>query len=337
MEYLQIKGIDKKCSRFIVGTANITDPDGPEEEFKKLDDAWEQGVNVFDAAHSYGAPRVGSTEIALGKWVKSRGIKREDIVITTKCGHPRYFDFNPFLSRGAVHAYDMESELNDSLCKWHTDYIDVLYLHRDDPNTSVAEIMETFNKFKKQGKVRVFGAANWQFDRIREANEYAEAHGLQGFGIVEEHYSLAEMFGDPFGQGSGSISGPQYAGMREYLKEKGLVCASYSALSGGFCTGRFTREQFEKDPESIWEGVRIGYCHPDNFTRIERAAELAKAKGLTIPQVCMAYTMSGGFEVLPIIGARNHEELMSTLSTLEIRLTRAECDWIDLSSDERPF
>ena len=146
MEYTQIKGIDKKCSRFIVGTANITDPDGPEEEFKKLDDAWEQGVNVFDAAHSYGAPRVGSTEIALGKWVKSRGIKREDIVITTKCGHPRYFDFNPFLSRGAVHAYDMESELNDSLCKWHTDYIDVLYLHRDDPNTSVAEIIETFNK-----------------------------------------------------------------------------------------------------------------------------------------------------------------------------------------------
>ena len=198
MEYLQIKGIDRKCSRFIIGTMTIKDPDGPESEFKKLDDAWEQGVNVIDAAHSYGAPRVGSTEIALGKWVKSRGLKREEYTITTKCGHPRYFDFNPFLSRNAVHSYDMESELNDSLCKWHTDYVDVLYLHRDDPNTSVAEIIETFNKFKKEGKVRVFGAANWQFDRIKEANDYAEAHGLQGFGIVEEHYSVAAMYADPF-------------------------------------------------------------------------------------------------------------------------------------------
>ena len=337
MEYTGIKGLDKKCSRFIIGTAFITDPDGPESEFKVLDDAWAQGVNVIDAAHSYGAPRVGSTEIALGKWVRSRGFKREDYVITTKCAHPRYFDENPHLQRTAVHSYDMESELHDSLTKWHADYIDVLYLHRDDPNTTVAEIIETLNRFKKQGLVKVFGAANWSFERVKEANDYADAHGLQGFGIVEEHYSLAAMFGDPFGQGSGTISGPKYAEMRKYLTEKGIVCASYSARSGGFCTGRFTREQFEKDPGSIPEGVRVGYCHPDNFTRVERAGELARAKGLTIPQICMAYTMCGGFEVLPIIGARNHEELMSTLSTLDIKLTKAECDWIDLTSDERPF
>ncbi len=337
MEYLKIKGIDRDCSRFIIGTMTIKDPDGPESEFKKLDDAWEQGVNVIDAAHSYGAPRVGSTEIALGKWVKSRGLKREEYTITTKCGHPRYFDFNPFLSRNAVHSYDMESELNDSLCKWHTDYVDVLYLHRDDPNTSVAEIIETFNRFKKEGKVRVFGAANWEFDRIKEANDYAEAHGLQGFGIVEEHYSVAAMYADPFGQGSGTVSGPKYAEMRKYLKEKGIICASYSALSGGFCTGRITREGFAANPDSVPEGTRKAYCHPDNFTRVERAGELAKAKGLTIPQVCMAYTMCGDFEVMPIIGANNHDELMSTLSTLDIKLTRAECDWIDLTSDERPF
>jgi aryl-alcohol dehydrogenase-like predicted oxidoreductase len=337
MEYLKIKGIDRDCSRFIIGTMTIKDPDGPESEFKKLDDAWEQGVNVIDAAHSYGAPRVGSTEIALGKWVKSRGLKREDYVITTKCAHPRYFDRNPFLQRTAVHSYDMESELHDSLTKWHADYVDVLYLHRDDPNTTVAEIIETLNKFKKQGLVKVFGAANWQVDRIKEANDYAEAHGLQGFGIVEEHYSLAEMVGDPFMQGSGSLSGPKYKDAIKYLVGQGISCASYSALSGGFCTGRVTREQFEKDPDSVPGNLKIGYCYPDNFTRMERATELAAAKGLTVPQVCMAYTMSGELDVMPIIGARNHEELMSTLSTQEIKLSKAECDWIDLTSDERPF
>ena len=337
MEYTKIKGLEKDCSRFIIGTMTITQNDGPEEEFLKLDDAWEQGVNVIDAAHSYGFPRIGSTEVALGKWVKSRGIKREDFVLTTKCAHPLYFDQNPFLYRNTVHDYDMEHELNDSLVKWHTDYVDVLYLHRDDPETSVAEIIEVLNKFKRQGKVKVFGAANWQYDRIKEANDYAEAHGLQGFGIVEEHYSLAEMVGDPFRMGSGSLSGPKYKNAIKYLNEQGICCASYSALSGGFCTGRYTREEFAKNPDSVPRNLQTGYAYPDNFTRMERATELANAKGLTVPQVCMAYTMSGDLDVLPIIGARNHDELMSTLSTLEIKLTKAECDWIDLTSDDKPF
>ena len=337
MEYLRFPGLDKKVSRFIAGTAFITDPRALPEHLSHMDDAWEEGVNIIDSAHSYGAPNVGSTEIALGKWIRSRGIKREDIVITSKCGHPRYYDFEPFLSRSCVHDFDMESDLNDTLAKFYTDYVDVLYLHRDDPNTPVQEIIDALNKFKKQGKVRLFGAANWSWARVKEANDYAAASGQQGFGIVEEHYSLAEMIADPFTAGSGTISGPKYAADRQALVDAGIPVASYSALSGGFCTGRFTRKAFAADPGKFPEGVRIGYCGDDNFTRVERAAELAKEKGLTVPQICMAYTMSGPLTVLPIIGAANKAELLNTLSTLEIRLTKAECDYIDLTSDERPF
>ena len=335
MQYGKIKGIDKKASRFIIGTMFINDPSGRPEHLERLDDAWEQGVNVLDSAHSYGFPNIGSTEVALGKWLLSRKINRDDIIITTKCGHPRYFDQEPFLMRSAVHAFDMESELHDTLTKLHTDYVDVLYLHRDDPETPVSEIIDTFNKFKKQGKVLAFGAANWQYDRIKEANDYAEATGQQGFSIVEEHYSLAEMIGDPFRAGSGSLSGPKYAEARRYLIEKGIPVASYSALSGGFCTGRITREAFRNDPESIPEGVRVGYCVDDNFTRVERAAVLAAEKGVSVAQICMAYTMFGDLDVYPIIGAANHAELESTLAAAGMTLTKAECDWMDLTSDER--
>ena len=326
MEYTKIKGIDTKCSRFIIGTMSIHDPNGPEEEFEKLDDAWEQGVNVIDSAHSYGYPNIGSTEFALAKWIRDRGFKRDEYVITTKCGHPTF--------RPMVHDYDMESELHDSLFKFNTDYVDVLYLHRDDPNTPVSEIMDALNKFKRQGKVKIFGAANWKYDRLKEANDYAAANGLEGFSIVEEHYSVAEMIGEPFVPGSGSVSGPRYAKMRQYLIDNNIPVASYSALSGGFCTGRFTREAYAADPESFPQGLRAGYCCDDNFTRVERAAELAKAKGVTTAQICMAYTMCGDINVLPIIGARTHEELMSTLACLDIKLTKAECDYIDLTSDK---
>ena len=177
--------------------------------------------------------------------------------------------------------------------------------------------------------------ASRSYDRIKAVNDYAEASGQEGFSIVEEHYSLAEMIGDPFRQGSGSLSGPKYAEARKYLIEKGIPVASYSALSGGFCTGRITREAFEANPDSVPEGVRVGYCVPDNFTRVERAAVLAKEKGVSIAQICMAYTMFGELDVFPIIGAANHAELESTLAALDTKLTKAECDWMDLTSDER--
>ena len=329
MEYGKIKGIDKKCSRFIIGTMQIHEYDGPEEELKKLDAAWERGCNVIDSAHGYGWPNEGSTETALGKWVKSRGFNREDYVLTTKCAHTS-------MIRSRLHEYDMESELHDSLVRWGVEYVDVLYLHRDDPTVPVAEVINALNKFKRQGLVRAFGAANWKIARVREANEYAEANGLQGFSIVEEHYSVAAMHGEPFMPGSGSISGPDYAEDRKWLVDNEIPVASYSALSGGFCTGRFTREQFEKDPDSIPRGVRAGYCYPDNFERMDRAAALAAKKGISMAQLCMAYTMSGEMDVYPIIGARNEEELESTLSTLNMRLTKEECDWIDLTSDREP-
>ena len=337
IKYGKINGVDKKVSRYIMGTAYITTPTAKPEQIEHLNDAFETGINTIDSAHSYGAPNVGSTEIALGKWIKESGIKREDIVIMSKCGHPAYFDFDPFLSRSMIHPFDMESELYDTLCKFYTDYVDVLYLHRDDPKVPVEVIIDTLNRFKKEGMVKAFGAANWSIERVKEANAYAEANGLQGFSIIEEHFSLAEMVGDPFMQGSGTISGPKYKAERQYCVDTQIPVASYSPLSGGFCVGFVTREKFAADPDKIPEGMRIGYCYPDNFTRMERAAELAKHKGVTVPQIAMAYTMATPMDVFPIIGANNHAELISSLEALDITLTQAECDWMDLTSDERPF
>ena len=77
IRYGKIKGVDKKVSRYIMGTAYITTPTAKPEQIEHLNDAFENGINTIDSAHSYGAPNVGSTEIALGKWLKESGIKRE--------------------------------------------------------------------------------------------------------------------------------------------------------------------------------------------------------------------------------------------------------------------
>lgn len=234
-----------------------------------------------------------------------------------------------------MHAFDLSADLFDSLAKMKTDYIDVYYLHRDDIHTTVAELMDELNWHYKEGRIKAFGAANWSYERIAEANAYARANGLQPMVIAEEHYSIAEQINDPFRQGSGTVSGPKNAKARKWFVENNIPIASYSCLSGGFLSGRVTREQFEADPESVHRGMRHAYCYDINFRRLERVEQLAKEKGCSVAQIALAYTMSGELDVFPIIGARTPEEVQSCVEALDIHLTQAECDWLDLTSDER--
>ena len=327
MEYGTIKGINKKVSRYFVGTMSMTSYEPTPEELQRLDRAFEAGMNVLDCAQGYGYPNLGSTEVALGKWINSRGI-RDQVVLTTKGCHP-----NPFRTR--VHAYDIDSDLFDSLAKMKTDYIDMYYLHRDDVNTPVSELIDKLNEHIRAGRVLAIGVTNWSYERIKEANEYAKATGQVGFTLSESHYSIAEQLDEPFAPGSGTISGPKYEEARRWYKENDIPVASYSTLSGGFVTGRITRESYKADPESVSRSVRVAYCHDINFTRLERTAILAKEKGVTIAQIGLAYAMTGELDVYPIIGAANIEEIESSIAALDIKLTAAERSWIDLTSDER--
>ncbi|MCQ2557523.1 MAG: aldo/keto reductase [Oscillospiraceae bacterium] len=327
MEYGKIKGISKPASRYIVGTMQFGEYDYKPEYVQTLDNAYEAGINVIDTAWSYGHPNEGCSEWVVGKWIRENNL-RDKIILTTKCCHPNDW-------RTKVHSYDILSEFHDSLARMQVDYVDVLYLHRDDPNTSVQEIIDTLDTLRTQGLVSVYGVANWGFERIKEANDYAASVGKQGFSFIEEHYSVAEMIDEPFMLGSGSISGPKYAEARKYYAEQQIPVASYSCLSGGFVTGRITREGFKANPDSVNPSVRKGYCYDVNFDRLDRVIALANEKGVTPAQIGMAYTMGSDMDVYPIVGALNKAELDSSLAALDIKLTKAECDWLDLTSNER--
>ena len=115
MEYSTFEEGGKKVSRFIVGTMNIINKDDNEEDFKRLDDALELGINVIDTAMGYGR---GTTEMALGKYFESRK-NRDEVFLISKCCHP-----SPWRTR--VTTFDMEADLNDALVKMKTDYIEHL-------------------------------------------------------------------------------------------------------------------------------------------------------------------------------------------------------------------
>jgi aryl-alcohol dehydrogenase-like predicted oxidoreductase len=324
MEYTTFPGIDRKVSRFIIGTASIMLKDDNSQDFDRLDAALELGINVLDTALSYGRD---TTEVALGKYFKERG-RRKDFVLITKGCHPNFY-------RKRVTPYDLESDLNDSLAKLGTDYIDLYLLHRDDPEVPVGPLMETLDRYRREGKILAYGVSNWTTARIEEANQYAKEHNLAPIVVSSPNYSLAQQYREPWAPGCITISGPENESERAWYKKTQMPVLAYSSMARGLFSGRITRELFEKDPGSIDEVCANAYCGPENFTRLERCTELAKEKGCTIPQVAMAFILNSGMNVFPIIGAENREEMLSSIGALDVKLTQAEVDWLDLKRDSR--
>jgi aryl-alcohol dehydrogenase-like predicted oxidoreductase len=324
MEYSKFDSIDKKVSRFIVGTMSIVDKEDLKEDFERLDAAIEMGINTLDTAMGYGR---GTTEMALGKYFKSRG-NRDNIFLISKACHP-----SPWRTR--VNTFDLEADLNDALVKMHTDYIDLYMLHRDDVSKPVGPLMDTFYKYYKAGKILGYGVSNWTVERIEEANAYAKANNIPPLTVSSPNYSLAQQYAEPWAPGCITISGPENKKSQDWYAANQMPVLAYSSMARGLFSGRITREQWMNRPEEIDPVCVKAYCGDTNFTRLERADILAKEKGVSIPQIALAFILCGEMNVFPIVGAANHDELASSVGSLAVKLTKEEVEWLDLKRDNR--
>jgi aryl-alcohol dehydrogenase-like predicted oxidoreductase len=318
MQYTKITGIDKPVARLVLGTM-IINSNELEKSFSLMDEAVELGYTTFDTAHAY------PSEWAIGRWMESRQA-REKVVIISKGAHPNH-------DRKRVTPFDITSDLHDSLARLRTDYIDLYLLHRDDTDLPVGPIVEVLNEHYRAGKIRAFGGSNWTHERIQEANDYAKEHGLVPFIASSPHYSLAEQVEEPWAPGCIAISGPSETKAREWYENNQMPVFAYSSLARGFFSGRVSREVFEKSKENIDPACLTAYCHEQNFKRLDRAFKLAAEKGVSVPQIALAYILNQKMNVFPIVGAANREELKSNLEVLDIKLSSEELSWLNLERD----
>jgi len=322
MQYENLPGIAKPISRLIQGTANAAfDPGKPDQAFALLDMALEHGYNTFDTAHCYGE----GNESTLGRWVRERGV-RDQVVILAKGAHP--------YGHNRVTPEDIESDMNESMQRQGLDYFDLYVLHRDDPSVPVGPIVEALNAHKKAGRIGAFGGSNWTHDRIREANEYAQAHGLTPFAVSSPNFSLAEQYEEPWG-GCISISGPQGDAARKWYAASDVALTPWSAFAGGFFSGRFQRDNLETFPkDNYFDQLCIRcYCGETNFQRLDRAGELAQAKGVTVPQIAVAFVMNQPMNTFALISSQTHEQFASNAAALDIKLTPQELYYLDLKAE----
>ena len=322
MKYGRIKGFSKRISRILQGTIMLRS-DEEKKGFKLLDGLYALGVNGFDGAHIYGG---GQCERVLGKWIESRGV-RDKVVILTKGAHHN-------ADRKRVTPYDITTELHDSLARCRTDFIDVYVLHRDDPDVPVGPIVEVLNEHKAAGRIGLFGGSNWTYERIQEANEYAYKHNLTPFTVSSPNYSLAEQVREPWPD-CVSISGPQGEAARKWYSEQKMPLFTWSSLAQGFFSGRFTRRTFEKYKANLPGSCVDAYCYEQNFDRLDRVRKLAREKGLSVPQIALAYIMNQPLNIFALIGVFHPRECKANIEALNLKLTKKERDWLDLKRDDR--
>jgi aryl-alcohol dehydrogenase-like predicted oxidoreductase len=322
MQYANIPGIDKPISRLVQGTVMINTKE-LERSFKLLDEVFECSCNTFDTAHGYGN---GEAERTLGRWINERGI-RDRVVILGKGAHHNQ-------DRRRVTPFDITSDLHDSLARLKTDYIDLYVLHRDDPSVQVGPIVEVLNEHWQAGRIHAFGGSNWTHARVQEANAYAEAHGLTPFAVSSPNFSLAEQVKEPWPECI-SISGPKQRAAQAWYLETQMPLFVWSSLAGGFFSGRFNRDNLDTFESYLDKLCVQSYCYEDNFKRLDRARELAEEKGLTIPQIAMAYVHNQPLNIFALVGCQNGAEFKANAEALEVKLSPEEVAWLDLRSEGR--
>ncbi len=310
MQYQTIPNVPRPVSRLIFGTSNPRFRRG-DDCGAFLDELVRMGITAFDTARVY-----GKAERVLGQWMSSRG-NREEVVILSKGGHPALFI--PRLSERAIRR-----DLSVSCRELQTDRIDIYLLHRDDPRRPAGEYVEILNALHAEGRIGAFGGSNWTQRRIEEANEYAYRKNLVPFTVSSPYFGLADMKGDPFGNGAVSIAGHGNEASREWYRAQGMAVCAYSALGSGFFSGRVKR------PSDLKGWPRRAFATEENFERLRRCEELARERGASPAQIALAWALAEEMNVFAIVTSTNLSRMRLNLGALAIQLSEEERRYLDL-------
>jgi aryl-alcohol dehydrogenase-like predicted oxidoreductase len=297
-----------------------TEPERFENTCKLMDRFVEAGGTTIDTARVYGK---GTSEQAFGEWLKRSG-RRDQMVVIGKGAH---HDQQTMVRR--VTPEGIHEDVATSLREMQLDVIDIYILHKDDPDAAVGPVVEALNQEVRDGRIKVFGGSSWSHQRLAEANAYAEAHGLQPFGVSSPNLALA-VPNEPMWFGCISIAGD--AETQAWYAQTRMPIFAWSSQARGFFSGRYSPSYTEGATEDQKNVIRTYYSEA-NWERFNRAQELAREKGRTLQQITLAWVLHQPLEVYALIGPANVAELDNSLGALDVELTADEVAWLNLEGE----
>jgi len=261
--------------------------------------ALEMGINFFDTADVYS---LGESEVVLGRALKHFGAKREHVVIATKVWNVMSSDCN---DRGLSRKHIMQ-DVDASLRRLGTDYIDLYQIHRYDPHTPIEETLEALNDLVRMGKVLYLGASSmyaWQFAK---AQHVAEQHGWTKFVTMQNHYNL--------------VYREEEREMLPLCSDQGVGVIPWSPLARGLLTSdavqSTTRSETDEYAKTLYGTA--------NMEIVQAVADIAAERGVSRAAVGLAWVAKHPTVTAPIIGATKPQHIADALTSLDITLTADE-------------
>jgi 1-deoxyxylulose-5-phosphate synthase len=307
MEYTRLGRTGLSVSRLALGCMSYGDPTAPgahpwaltendaEPFFRQ---AIELGITFWDTANSY---QNGSSEELVGRAV-TRYSRREDVVLATKVfGRMHDGPGGKGLSRKAI-----LEQVDTSLRRLGTDYIDLYQIHRFDPDAPVEETMEALHDIVKAGKVRYLGASSmyaWQFAKLQHA---AELHRWTPFVSMQNQYNLLRRQDEPE--------------LMAMCGDLGVGLVPYSPQG----KGRLARPWGEQSQRSSTDHVVQAFDSPLDEPVVDAVQAVAEARGVSMAQIALAWVLRNPLVSSPIVGATKPHHLPEAIAALELQLSPDE-------------
>ncbi len=315
MEYRTLGRSGMQVSRYCLGAMMFGAMGNREHDdcVRIIHKALDSGVNFIDTADVYSA---GESEQIVGKALADR---RDKVILATKFYGPMGQDRNMM---GGSRRWIVR-EVESSLRRLGTDYIDLYQIHRFDENTDLEETMSALSDLVHQGKIRCFGSSMFPADRIVESHWVAEKRGLLRFRCEQPWYSIFSREVERF--------------VLPACERYGMGAIVWSPLDGGWLTGRYLKPEDLKESSRVVMGARRrgGKFNPESEiirTKLELANGLnvlAKEAGLSLTHMALAFVLEHPVVTSAIIGPRTYAQLEDLLACADLRLDGALIDRID--------
>ena len=273
------------------------------------------GVNLFDTADVYS---VGRSEEVLGK---ALGTKRDQVLISTKTT----FRFADGPNDVGSSRYHMRRQLEGSLKRLGTDYVDIYHLHGFDALTPIEEVQDTLNSFVREGKVRYSAASNFSGWHMMKSLAVADRYGWTRFVAHQVYYSLI---------------GREYEWELMPLGiDQKVGALVWSPLGWGRLTGKIRRGQPLPKESRLHKTAEQGPPVVDEYlyTAVDALDAVAKETGKTVPQTALNWLLQRPTVSSVIVGARNEEQLKQNLGAVGWNLTAEQVTQLDKASAQTPI
>ena len=313
MQYVNLGRTGLKVSRICLGCMTYGAPSesGPGRHAWALNEeqsqpffrqALDAGINFFDTANVYSS---GESEVVLGNFLKAH-VRREAVVIATKVqGLMRDEPNGRGLSRKAILF-----ELDESLRRLQTDYVDLYQIHRWDYETPIEETLEALHHAVRAGKVRYIGASSmfaWQFTKSLYV---ADLKGWTRFVSMQNHYNL--------------LYREEEREMTGLCLDQGIAMLPWSPLARGRLARPWQTETTKRLETDKFGKQMYSTTEEDDRRVVERLSEVARKRGVPQAQVALAWLLSRPAVVAPIVGATKPNHLEDAVAAVALKLTPEE-------------